>query len=151
MCIGENMAVFRTEEGKACVLDAYCPHLGAHLGIGGRVVGDCIECPFHGWQFNGNDGKCTSIPYSKGKGRRSSLPFNVNVKKNMQMIVCICNSHSTSSVECAGQKMADPRSQWLHFRLVSRRVGQEPRTGMDRARTGRDQFWPMALSRTNRI
>ncbi|KAI9563174.1 hypothetical protein GHT06_010632 [Daphnia sinensis] len=74
--LGENLAVFRTEEGKACVLDAYCPHLGAHLGIGGRVVGDCIECPFHGWQFNGHDGKCTSIPYSKGK-----VPSNARVKK----------------------------------------------------------------------
>ncbi|EFX88304.1 hypothetical protein DAPPUDRAFT_311567 [Daphnia pulex] len=74
--LDENLAVFRTEEGKVCVLDAYCPHLGAHLGIGGRVVDDCIECPFHGWKFSGHDGKCTSIPYSKGK-----VPTSAQVKK----------------------------------------------------------------------
>ena len=44
-------------------LDAYCPHLGAHLGYGGKVVGGDIECPFHGWRFN-TDGRCTSIPYA---------------------------------------------------------------------------------------
>ena len=44
------------------VLDAYCPHLGANLGVSGRVKGDCIECPFHAWQFQGADGKCAKIP-----------------------------------------------------------------------------------------
>ena len=41
---------------------AFCPHLGANLSFG-RVVGDCIECPFHGWRFTG-EGRVRSIPYS---------------------------------------------------------------------------------------
>ena len=62
--------MFRGEDGKAYVLDAYCPHLGANLAVGGQVVGNCIECPFHGWRFNGNDGKCVKIPYAeKGRNR----------------------------------------------------------------------------------
>uniref|UniRef100_A0A493TEI3 cholesterol 7-desaturase n=1 Tax=Anas platyrhynchos platyrhynchos TaxID=8840 RepID=A0A493TEI3_ANAPP len=63
--LGEQLAAFRTQDGQAHVVDAYCPHLGANLAAGGRVVGDCIECPFHGWQFRGEDGKCTSIPYAE--------------------------------------------------------------------------------------
>ncbi|XP_030363271.1 cholesterol 7-desaturase-like [Strigops habroptila] len=63
--LGEQLAVFRTPDGQAFVVDAYCPHLGANLAAGGRVVGNCIECPFHGWQFRGEDGKCTSIPYAE--------------------------------------------------------------------------------------
>lgn len=62
------MVVFRGQDGKAYVMDAYCPHLGANLAVGGRVVGNCIECPFHGWQFRGEDGRCVRIPYAeKGK------------------------------------------------------------------------------------
>ncbi|XP_061555132.1 cholesterol 7-desaturase nvd isoform X2 [Phycodurus eques] len=63
--VGVKLVVFRGEDEKAYVLDAYCPHLGANLAVGGRVVGNCIECPFHGWQFRGNDGKCERIPYAE--------------------------------------------------------------------------------------
>ncbi|EMP26548.1 3-ketosteroid-9-alpha-hydroxylase oxygenase subunit, partial [Chelonia mydas] len=62
---GEQVAVFRALDGQVYVVDAYCPHLGANLAAGGRVIGNCIECPFHGWQFRGEDGKCTTIPYTE--------------------------------------------------------------------------------------
>src|SRR3989338_6773215 len=55
---GQQLVVFRTEKGKAAVLDAYCPHLGANLAIEGTVVGETVRCPFHGWQFDVT-GKCT--------------------------------------------------------------------------------------------
>ncbi|KAJ4926556.1 hypothetical protein JOQ06_008729 [Pogonophryne albipinna] len=63
--LGEQVAVFRGQDGEAYVVDAYCPHLGANLAVGGQVVGNCIECPFHGWQFQGTDGKCVKIPYAE--------------------------------------------------------------------------------------
>jgi hypothetical protein len=37
--------------------------LGAHLGHGGKIVGDCIKCPFHDFEFNA-DGICTKTGYS---------------------------------------------------------------------------------------
>lgn len=60
----QDLVLFRGEDGQAVVLDAYCPHLGAHLaGTGSRVVGNTIRCPFHGWQFD-HTGSCTAIPYA---------------------------------------------------------------------------------------
>ncbi|XP_040077882.2 cholesterol 7-desaturase nvd-like [Ixodes scapularis] len=73
--MGEELVVFRTQDGVAHVMDAYCPHLGANLGVMGRVVGDCIECPFHGWRFRGEDGVCTHVPYA------SKHPEFVKAKK----------------------------------------------------------------------
>lgn len=33
--------------------------MGAHLGVGGKVRFEtCIECPFHGWTFDGETGNC---------------------------------------------------------------------------------------------
>jgi nitrite reductase/ring-hydroxylating ferredoxin subunit len=33
--------------------------LGAHLGVGGKVVNEkCIQCPFHGWLYDGETGVC---------------------------------------------------------------------------------------------
>src|SRR5689334_12913859 len=63
---GRDLVAFRTEDDKVAVLDAYCPHLGAHLGHGGRVEKDCVVCPFHGWKFDTN-GQCASVPYAKKK------------------------------------------------------------------------------------
>jgi len=79
-CLGENFAVFRsTTSSKVFVFDAYCPHMGANLGLGGLVKGDCIECPFHQWSFSGVDGSCVNIPYSDsladGKFRSLKVSF----------------------------------------------------------------------------
>ncbi len=61
---GRELVLFRGEDGEAHVFDAYCPHLGAHLGRGGQVVANTIRCPFHAWRF-GADGRCVEVPYAK--------------------------------------------------------------------------------------
>jgi len=57
-----EFALYRTRSGVAVLQDAFCPHLGAHLGVEGRVVGESIRCPFHGWRYD-TAGKCVEIPY----------------------------------------------------------------------------------------
>jgi phenylpropionate dioxygenase-like ring-hydroxylating dioxygenase large terminal subunit len=60
---GEEFVVWRGADGRARALDPYCPHLGAHLGHGGAVVGNDLQCPFHHWRFDGT-GAVTEIPYT---------------------------------------------------------------------------------------
>ena len=62
---GERMAVFRGENGKVSVVDIFCPHLNANLADG-KVNGNNLVCPFHGWEFK-QDGKCCNIPYSESE------------------------------------------------------------------------------------
>ena len=62
--VGHDLVLWRDGDGEARLMEAYCPHLGAHLGHGGRVQGSAIRCPFHGWTFNAA-GACTAIPYAK--------------------------------------------------------------------------------------
>jgi nitrite reductase/ring-hydroxylating ferredoxin subunit len=58
-----DLVVYRGTSGKLFALDAYCKHMGAHLGHGGCVEGDQIRCPYHGWVWSG-EGRNTEIPYS---------------------------------------------------------------------------------------
>ncbi|WP_245568450.1 Rieske 2Fe-2S domain-containing protein [Nocardia concava] len=60
---GRALIAFRGSDGRASVRDAHCPHYGAHLGAGGRVVDGQVECPFHGWRFD-SDGGCVSAPFA---------------------------------------------------------------------------------------
>jgi len=58
--LGQNFVLFRDADGVARCLSNVCPHRGGSLATG-RVKGNCIECPYHGWQFNG-EGHCERIP-----------------------------------------------------------------------------------------
>ncbi|WP_051267542.1 Rieske 2Fe-2S domain-containing protein [Nakamurella lactea] len=68
----QDLVLFRSNSGEVSLLDAYCQHLGAHLGHGGRVKDDCIECPFHGWLWN-TDGTLNRIPYAPNATRKVKL------------------------------------------------------------------------------
>ena len=61
--LGRDLIVFRGEDGVARVMDAYCPHMGAHLAEG-RVDGQGVRCFFHHWKF-AEDGQCVDVPCQK--------------------------------------------------------------------------------------
>ena len=67
-----HLVAWRDEAEQLHVQDAFCPHLGAHLGHGGTVEGCEIVCPFHGWKFDG-EGANTEIPYSERVNKKGSL------------------------------------------------------------------------------
>lgn len=58
-----ELVAWRGEDGAPRALDPYCPHMGAHLGVGGTVIGNDLQCPFHHWRYNG-EGAVTAIPYT---------------------------------------------------------------------------------------
>jgi nitrite reductase/ring-hydroxylating ferredoxin subunit len=60
--LGEELVMYRTHDGVVNVVDAYCPHLGAHLGHGGCVIGEVLQCPWHGWKWD-LDGVNVEIPF----------------------------------------------------------------------------------------
>lgn len=61
---GQEWVLFRTEGGTPGMTDPYCPHLGAHIGHGGKVCGEHVRCPFHHWEYD-TAGWCKNIPYAK--------------------------------------------------------------------------------------
>jgi 3-ketosteroid 9alpha-monooxygenase subunit A len=65
---GQDLVGWRDREGTVHVLDAYCQHLGANLAHGGCVVQSGLQCPFHGWVWDG-DGRNVSIPYEERPNR----------------------------------------------------------------------------------
>ncbi len=83
---GKDLVLFRTESGRACVADAYCPHLGAHLGDGGLVEGETIRCPFHHWKYDA-DGQCVEVPFAKVAPPTAKLNMWNTVEQNGAILV----------------------------------------------------------------
>lgn len=62
--LGRELALYRGSDGRVAALDAYCPHMGAHLGEG-TVVGTRLRCLFHGWKYE-QSGRCSEAPGAPG-------------------------------------------------------------------------------------
>lgn len=58
--LGQELVAFRTTDGKAQVMSDLCVHRGGALSDG-WMRGDCIVCPYHGWEYEA-DGACSRIP-----------------------------------------------------------------------------------------
>ncbi len=58
--LGQDLVLFKNEQGLFGLLDRDCPHRGADLAFA-RHEGDGIRCPFHGWKFAA-DGRCLETP-----------------------------------------------------------------------------------------
>src|SRR3990167_6220441 len=66
--LGEPLVLFRRRDGSVAALEDRCPHRRAPLSAG-EVLGDEIQCGYHGARFKGN-GTCTLFPSQpSGPGR----------------------------------------------------------------------------------
>lgn len=69
------MVAWRDQNGKATVMSDLCPHRGVALSIG-KLVNDCIQCPFHGFEYD-TSGDCRFVP---ANGKNSPPPKALHVK-----------------------------------------------------------------------
>jgi phenylpropionate dioxygenase-like ring-hydroxylating dioxygenase large terminal subunit len=67
--MGEKLVTWRDSQGKVSVMHDLCPHRGVALSAG-KLQGDCIRCPFHGFEYD-SSGRCTTIP---ANGRETPVP-----------------------------------------------------------------------------
>src|SRR5688500_16625462 len=56
----QPVVFFRRNEGSVAALADRCSHRRVSLSLG-RLIGDEVQCGYHGLTFAG-DGSCTSIP-----------------------------------------------------------------------------------------
>jgi phenylpropionate dioxygenase-like ring-hydroxylating dioxygenase large terminal subunit len=145
----KDLVVWRDDAGAEPafrVFDAYCPHLGAHLGVGGRVEDGCLVCPFHEWSF-GPDGRNVAIPYADRPNRKArvrSYPTAVRnglllfwhhpdpaVEPGWDVPQALTDEHVevgrlTWTVATAWQEVAENSVDMAHFRSVHglERVGE---------------------------
>ena len=63
--IERSLVLYRQEDGTPVAIGNACAHRCAPLSMG-RLVGDAVQCPYHGLQF-GPSGQCVHNPHGDGK------------------------------------------------------------------------------------
>ncbi|MFM2130049.1 MAG: hypothetical protein RL477_1595 [Pseudomonadota bacterium] len=58
--LGEDLVAYRGADGSYGLVAEKCPHRFASLAYG-RIEGNCIRCPYHGWKFD-PAGRCVEMP-----------------------------------------------------------------------------------------
>lgn len=139
--LGNDVVIYRSESGVANVIDAYCPHMGAHVGKGGAVVGERIQCPFHHWEF-GLDGRCEQA-FGAKRTPSGEIVTYPTVEKNGNIFIWVDQKsrqpywdipdleettseeyvfvgYNETSIQSHPQEMFENLSDFLHFRTVHR-------------------------------
>jgi phenylpropionate dioxygenase-like ring-hydroxylating dioxygenase large terminal subunit len=78
--LGQQVVAFRTASGRAAVVSAHCPHLGANLARGGSVVEESLRCPFHSLRW-GLDGRCVGSDYPGDPSYAGTLPVYPTIER----------------------------------------------------------------------
>lgn len=58
---GEELAIWRADDGTAQAWANRCPHRGLRFTLG-RIINGRLSCAYHGWEYSANDGRCVAIP-----------------------------------------------------------------------------------------
>jgi renierapurpurin 18,18'-hydroxylase len=66
----QEIVLYRDRQGKIQALEDRCPHRHVKLSRG-AVVGDNLECAYHGWQVATN-GNCAHVPYLEANQKMPS-------------------------------------------------------------------------------
>lgn len=142
---GRELVLWRDGDDVRLV-DARCPHLGAHLGVGGTVRDGQLVCPFHGWSF-GPDGANTCVPYADRPHPNARLRVYPTVVRNRLLLAWyhpdpavaptfdVPDALGDDAVECgrldftvatAWQEIAENSVDMAHFKFVHglERIGQ---------------------------
>ena len=59
--LGQEIALWRADDGVVNAWENRCPHRGVRLSIGINT-GQALKCQYHAWRFSSGDGRCAFIP-----------------------------------------------------------------------------------------
>ena len=64
--LGQELAVWRADDGTVNAWENRCPHRGVRLSVGTNR-GDRLKCRYHGWTYASGSGQCVERPAHPGE------------------------------------------------------------------------------------
>ena len=90
-----DVVIWRNQDGVHAWQDL-CVHRGSKLSFG-RVVNDCLACPYHGWEYD-SSGQCVRIPAHPGQPPPARAHTTVYPVKERYGLVWVCLGNPAQDV-----------------------------------------------------
>ena len=124
--VGNRRLLIVRHEGEINVYDATCPHRGADLGIGGRLINPrVVTCPYHGHRValggDANGPYCVrQYPSVVSGGLIFALVGDFEVGKLPEMLAYLDRTRSifpgfTKTIKVAPETVIENAFDWAHF------------------------------------
>lgn len=107
----QAIALYRDRTGKVHALEDRCPHRQVKLSHG-QVIGDELECAYHGWRFN-SAGECAAVPYLAANQKLPSCKIRRYPIKEQDGFIWLFPGEIEPSVEPLGLP------EWEHLNYIA--------------------------------
>ncbi|AFY39401.1 Rieske (2Fe-2S) iron-sulfur domain protein [[Leptolyngbya] sp. PCC 7376] len=110
----EKFVLFRDRQGSVHALEDRCPHRQVKLSSG-QVVGDRLECAYHGWQFDA-EGTCAHVPYLAENQRRPNCKIRSLPVREQDGFIWVF----PGDLETLEEQKIEPFSlpEWAHLNYI---------------------------------
>ena len=115
---GEKLVLFRNSRNEIGVLLDRCPHRGAALSLGRMSENGCLECLYHGWQFDLN-GACTHVPLNNPEYVKLSQLSAVSLPTRIftGLVWIFTGQDNASEPQLPESLMLSPESYFIHHEV----------------------------------
>lgn len=112
---GREFAIYRDANGVVRAVDDECPHRRVPLSLG-KIINGSIRCAYHGWTFDGESGRCVSVP-NFDDSERISPNFRVQTHQVIEQdgFVYLSPEVLSSQLESADIDSSDRKEALLPF------------------------------------
>lgn len=115
---GENLVLYRHSKHEIGALLDRCPHRGAALSLGRVSESGCLECPYHGWQFD-QHGTCTHVPLNNPVDVRLSQLSAVSLPTRVVagLVWVFTGQGEPQKLQLPDSLMQSPDSYFIHHEI----------------------------------
>ncbi|WP_353672144.1 aromatic ring-hydroxylating dioxygenase subunit alpha [Synechocystis sp. LKSZ1] len=111
----QPIVLFRDAQGQIQAIEDRCPHRQVKLSEG-KVVGNHLECAYHGWQFDGT-GHCVEIPYLTERQKRPQCRLRTYPVRELDGFIWLYPGDPEQLAQQAIEPMGLP--EWKHLNYIA--------------------------------
>lgn len=111
----QSIVLYRDRDGIVNALENRCPHRHVKLSDG-KIVGDKIECAYHGWQLN-QSGYCTFIPYLTAQQKLPNCKIRSYPVKELDGFIWVFVGHLNYLEQTQIEPIKLP--EWDHLNYIA--------------------------------